>query len=91
MTPTLLRHSHITWALAQNLTNNEKSDLANKMAHSVAVQSTYNVIQHEDDSDDALDLANNAKVEELLKKKIAKSKQEVSQRLTRSQTKAGVK
>ena len=37
----------------------------------------------------ALDLLE--KKEELPKKKIAESKQEVSQRLTRSQTKAGVK
>lgn len=42
----LLRHAFITMALAKRPTLNERAELATQMAHSVATQAQYEVLQH---------------------------------------------
>jgi len=49
----LLRHSYISHILKQGLTLNKRKEIAERMAHSIGVQSTYEVV---DDEDDIIDL-----------------------------------
>ncbi len=54
----LLRHSYISHILKQGLTLNKRKEIAERMGHSLSIQSTYNVV---DDKDDIIDLVGDDK------------------------------